>query len=448
MSEILHQPTERKLWYEGPNYAADAVIFDPEIEKILLIKRSDTGEWALPGGFIDASDASPLEAAMREAKEEAGASSLSAGALVYRGTTSDRRSSADSWVETSAYLFRMPAAADITAGDDATCAAWHRLHDLPSLYGAHHMIAMRALDYLASEQLLDIVQSSSERLPVSGGYMQYTKYIAKKDNQLVFVKEQPETGIVSPERRIQMLQYLEKEAGIMAHLRVEGFEHIPDRSIFRDGRLAMDALRTEDGWKWEADSTTLDRYIEDSLAALNRLESTPTPTDKFTIEPTYESLLREGWQSFNETSTATLETLVCHVPAAKQKNAHALLADIPYLRRGAASFEQPQEFVFCHYDMRQENLAWHPEKGVKIIDWSWAGMGLPGSDATSLLIDLHKNGHDVTNYLGHLSRQYCLTLMGFWLTHSTLPNQGAEGLRSQQFISALSAYELLLASGA
>src|SRR5690606_34906001 len=79
----------------------------------------------------------------------------------------------------------------------------------------------------------------------------------------------------------------------------------------------------------------------------------------------------------------------------------------------------------------------------RIIDWSWAGPGLPGSDATRLLIDLHKNGLNVDAYRRYISPEHCLNLIGFWLTRSTLPNQGADGLREQQFISALNAYELL-----
>lgn len=40
--------------------------------QLLLIKRGDTGEWALPGGFVDPADQSLEEAARRELMEETG----------------------------------------------------------------------------------------------------------------------------------------------------------------------------------------------------------------------------------------------------------------------------------------------------------------------------------------------------------------------------------------
>ena len=57
-----------KLWYDGPNYTADAVIINAVARRILLIQRKDT-QWALPGGFVDP-DEEALDAAKREAWEE------------------------------------------------------------------------------------------------------------------------------------------------------------------------------------------------------------------------------------------------------------------------------------------------------------------------------------------------------------------------------------------
>lgn len=449
MSErsTITAPGEKKLWYDGPNYAADAVIIDPDMAKILLIERADTGEWALPGGFIDPTGESSLEAALREAKEEAGVSGLSGGECIYRGRTSDRRSTTSAWIETSAHLFHLPSTGDIQAGDDAKAAAWHTLDNLPALYGAHRMLVERALDYIENEQLFALLDDTDQRTSVNGGYMRYDKYIAEKDDQLVFVKQQPDRNVVNPGRYTEMACYLQKEASIMAHLRLQGYRHVPEKSAFREEQLAMNAFRTEDGWQWQANKEAFDTYMEDTLAALAALESSPLPTDVFDVEPSYESLLREGWQMLDEEAAAKLPSLLAEIPPTKLPGTYSLLHDIPALKQAADTFDDPKEFVFCHHDMRQENLAWHPVKGVKIIDWSWAGPGLPGSDATSLLIDLHKSGHDVSKYLGCLNQQHCLNLMGFWLAHSTLPNQGAEGLRAQQFASALSAYELLLASG-
>ena len=87
-------------------------------------------------------------------------------------------------------------------------------------------------------------------------------------------------------------------------------------------------------------------------------------------------------------------------------------------------------------------MAWHPKRGTKLIDWSWSGPGESGSDITSLLIDLHKSGHNISNYYKEINLDHCLTLMGFWLNHATWPYRSDDTLRFQQFLSALSAYEI------
>ncbi len=57
--------------------------------------------------------------------------------------------------------------------------------------------------------------------------------------------------------------------------------------------------------------------------------------------------------------------------------------------------------------------------GTKLIDWK-AGLDLRiGSDITSLLIDLHKSGYNISNYYKEINLDHCLTLMGFWLNHAT-----------------------------
>jgi hydrolase, NUDIX family len=67
MNEMM-STTEQKLWYDGPNYTADSIVIHPESRQVLLVKRK-TGEWALPGGFIDPGE-EPLTAAHREVMEE------------------------------------------------------------------------------------------------------------------------------------------------------------------------------------------------------------------------------------------------------------------------------------------------------------------------------------------------------------------------------------------
>ena len=51
--------------------ACDAVIFDSSREKVLLTRRSDNGQWCLPGGAMDPGE-SVTECCAREVLEETG----------------------------------------------------------------------------------------------------------------------------------------------------------------------------------------------------------------------------------------------------------------------------------------------------------------------------------------------------------------------------------------
>lgn len=452
MNEQMPQPNpeksvERKLWFEGANYTADALVVDAEAEKILLIQRGDTEEWALPGGFVDTSDSSPLEAAIREAHEEAGITLDTAGALIFRGIVDDPRNTENAWIETSAYLFPAIATTEVIGDDDALDAQWHNLTQLPPLYASHRSIVERGLDYLRNKHLIDTYLSPDTQYLIDAGHMEYTKSVAQKDGAAVFTKQHDPTRFTDDDRAARAYTYLEKEAHTMAHLRQQHFANVPKHSILHEDTLAMDALREEDGWKWRADDDIFDAYVFNTLGALAALETRSIPADSFPIDPTYDSLRSEGWQSFNEEVMSRLqgrlEQFTPRLSKTSQQTAKDLLEDITELHRAS---QQPYEvpyFVFCHHDIRQSNLAWHPEHGTKLIDWSWAGLGEPDSDSTSFLIDLAKSGYDVSNYRDRINPHHCLTLIGFWLAHSTWPVHGDDTVRFQQFVSALSGYEVL-----
>ena len=51
--------------------SCDAVIFDPARQSVLLTRRSDNGQWCLPGGAMDAGE-STVECCAREVLEETG----------------------------------------------------------------------------------------------------------------------------------------------------------------------------------------------------------------------------------------------------------------------------------------------------------------------------------------------------------------------------------------
>ena len=166
----------------------------------------------------------------------------------------------------------------------------------------------------------------------------------------------------------------------------------------------------------------------------------------FDIESSRDSFIKEGWASLDEQKIAKLRELslgfLDRLTPHSQNITKKLLADSPALLNAGGRHSDIKKLVFCHHDIRQSNMAWHPKRGTKLIDWSWSGPGESGSDITSLLIDLHKSGHNISNYYKEINLDHCLTLMGFWLNHATWPYRGDDTLRFQQFLSALSAYEI------
>jgi ADP-ribose pyrophosphatase len=139
----------------GANFAADPLVtrIGPETGTIemLAIQRWDSGEWAIPGGMVDAGEeiSRTLE---REFLEEAGVSLDMSGAVeVYRGYADDRRNTDNAWMETVVkHLHLVPPlslALQPVAGDDAKAVQWAALTFklIHSLYASHGPFVRRAL---------------------------------------------------------------------------------------------------------------------------------------------------------------------------------------------------------------------------------------------------------------------------------------------------------------
>ncbi len=129
------------FYHWGPNKTVDPIVVTSEaIARILLIQRADTGQWALPGGFVDPADQTIIAAAERELHEE---TSLSLGTvawkLCYNGPVDDPRTTLHAWPATTALITRVKTAAPPIANDDAAHAEWVKLADIASmeLYGSH-----------------------------------------------------------------------------------------------------------------------------------------------------------------------------------------------------------------------------------------------------------------------------------------------------------------------
>ena len=133
------------LW--GPNHMAEPIVtrYDParpSVLQMVAIKRADTGEWAIPGGMVDAGEHVSVTV-KREFQEEAGnltdpvqkalfeenvRSLFSNGKVVYQGYVDDPRNTDNAWMETTAYWFHcspeLGAMLPLASGDDAAAVMW------------------------------------------------------------------------------------------------------------------------------------------------------------------------------------------------------------------------------------------------------------------------------------------------------------------------------------
>lgn len=127
-----------------PMVTVDVVIFSPEGEKVLLIKRAREpfkGKWALPGGFVGMAE-ELKEAANRELEEETGLTGVSLRQVRAFDTLGrDPRGR----VITIAFCGTMdPKTTPIRAASDAAAVEWVNLEPFPELTFDHGEIVRAA----------------------------------------------------------------------------------------------------------------------------------------------------------------------------------------------------------------------------------------------------------------------------------------------------------------
>ncbi len=143
----------------GPNFAADPIITrnHPENNKLelLVIKRSDTGDWAIPGGMVDKKE-DAMTTALRELIEEAlienSNFNMHGAKLIYSGYVHDPRNTDNAWIESSAFHKHLKNSENLKlkAGDDATDVKWLELTEknINSLYANHPKLVKLVLKYI------------------------------------------------------------------------------------------------------------------------------------------------------------------------------------------------------------------------------------------------------------------------------------------------------------
>lgn len=156
----------------GPNIAADPVIFRIDAEtnelQVLLIKRKDTGEWAIPGGMVDFGELATATL-KRELEEETKVElTMDDAIIVYQGYVDDPRNTDTAWMETTVATKllepEVSAGIKIKAGDDAKAVKWTVVDAqlFSNLYASHGIFIRQALEEIVvhkAEQLLSVLPS-------------------------------------------------------------------------------------------------------------------------------------------------------------------------------------------------------------------------------------------------------------------------------------------------
>ena len=264
-----------------------------------------------------------------------------------------------------------------------------------------------------------------------------------------FVKAHDDRLLEEEWRQAEMLQFLKRENKLYEHLKQNQYPYIPESVCLQENMLLLSGLRNSEGWLWRApkDKNTLGAYITDVFRAFDSLESVKPHPDTAGDEVTIDVFYNNGWDKLHDINVNDLigtniqkwrKHLHPETAPAAQRIARNL-GDFAIKRRDITPS------VLNHHDARQTNIAWHPELGVNIVDWSWADMGLQNADKTMLLLDLYKAGHDIDHYLDSINPTYAKLLLGYWLWRSQTEHmEGNQSVRMHQFISAIKTGELLL----
>ncbi len=292
--------------------------------------------------------------------------------------------------------------------------------------------------------------------PAIGGHMLYDKrFEIGADGISRFVKEFRLELLTDPSKADGMRAELAHEATLYQHLAEHGFSDMPEDFDFdqTDHRLTIRAYKPEDGWLWDPPTNdTVTKYADDILESLDSLAEIPPLT--IPHESSSDLFLRKGWPKLfiPEVRDAVLARMDAFEPHLHDfsRAGSLVLRDIlsgvetdwPELAQSAAARPATQ---LGHFDARPSNVAWHPEHGVRVIDWSWAANTVPHTDCTMFLIDLHKadvETRDLPGFDHHFDRGHAALLIGYWLARSITPGPD-QNVRFHQFASAATAAALI-----
>ncbi len=299
---------------------------------------------------------------------------------------------------------------------------------------------------------LGLEPSHTQMTPIKGGHMSYSKSVYSNDSERIFVKKFVTRPNLTKLQSTHAIAYLNKENKIISQL--SGLDISPEFSeLISPNSLILPAYTQNHGWFWEApeDTELLNSYISSILSVLSEKENATVDFENPDIPPSQQTLESSGWQKLAKVTD--LESQI--VDKIKQFKSllhpltinagHDLVENIKELVNQYQPIDNTALTAFSHHDARQHNITWHPELGVRIVDWSWAGMGLPNSDTTMFLVDLTKSEIDITEYLDkYFNSTHAHILIGFWLARALEPpSKSNPEVRLHQLASAITAYNLI-----
>lgn len=144
VSELPLAEYQGDLGHISPLNGADALVLREG--RVLLVRRRDSGLWAMPGGLVEVGD-TLAGAAVRELQEETG---LRGRATRYLGYFDSRRVGSRLRFQLFHHAFLIEAEGEPGVSNETLGAAFFALHELPELHFEHGRMVPRLLAQLSS----------------------------------------------------------------------------------------------------------------------------------------------------------------------------------------------------------------------------------------------------------------------------------------------------------
>lgn len=188
----------------GVNHAADPIVvrfnFTTLQLECVLIKRADTGQWAIPGGMVD--EGENISNTLRREFEEEAASSINDNACIdrifensipiFKGYSDDPRNTDDAWIETTCSMFFPMNNCDglklCHDNRETLRAQWVSFADLSlmDLFASHKFLLNRAL-HVAQNMLALNSEAYKNKFSLSLSQIMVTTRKREREHDLSYV---------------------------------------------------------------------------------------------------------------------------------------------------------------------------------------------------------------------------------------------------------------------